>query len=77
MTIDWFAAWPEVALHAVALRILEKHGTMAEADRDVVRLRHEVAHWRGRAERAELVLEIEKKVDLLLGTTLPDEKVRA
>ena len=47
-----------------------------EADRDNVRLRREVAQWRVRAERAELVLEIEKKVSLLLGQKLPDDEGR-
>lgn len=75
--MTWRREVAERDLVALAPRKRGPKSKVGDGERDVVRLRHEVAQWRARAERAELVLEIEKKVSLLLRTTLPDDTVRA
>lgn len=44
---------------------------VTDADRELAALRKESLQWRARAERAELLVEIQKKVALLLGNPLP------
>lgn len=44
--------------------------TTADA-RELVQQQREVAHWKARAERAEAIVEIQKKVASLLGIVLP------
>lgn len=43
---------------------------LTESEREVVVLRRESLQWRARAERAELLVEIQKKVSLLLNIPL-------
>lgn len=46
-------------------------------DRELVEAQREIARWRKRAERAEALVEVQKKVSQLLGIALPtieDEK---
>jgi transposase len=40
-------------------------------DKQLIEQQRELAHWRARAERAEAVVEIQKKVAVLLGIDLP------
>jgi transposase-like protein len=43
-------------------------------DKKIVELERETARWRKRAERAEALVEVQKKVAALLGTPLESEK---
>lgn len=49
---------------------------LTQSERDNVALRRESAEWRARAERAELLVEIQKKVALLLNIPLPPDGER-
>ena len=51
----------------IAARIAELRQKIAELER-------ETARWRKRAERAEALVEVQKKVAALLGTPLEPEK---
>jgi transposase-like protein len=73
----WRREVEERDLVALAPRKRGPKPKATEVDRDNVRLRRELAQWRVRAERAELVLEIEKKVSLLLGQKPSDDEGRA
>jgi hypothetical protein len=43
-------------------------------DKKIAELERETARWRKRAERAEALVEVQKKVATLLGTRLEGEK---
>ena len=45
-------------------------------DKQLVEQERELARWKARAERAEAVVEIQKKVAVLLGIDLPESNGR-
>ena len=72
---QWRAARDRGELDALSAH---KRGPKAVAvdprDRKLVEQEREIARWRKRAERAEALVEIQKKVSALLGAPLDDEK---
>jgi transposase-like protein len=69
----WRAAAAKRELEALAPR---KRGPQAKQidprDRKLVEAEREIARWKKRAERAEAVVELQKKVSEILGIRLPD-----
>ena len=49
-----------------------KAATPDPRDRELAQQQRELARWKARAERAEAVVEIQKKVAVLLGIELPE-----
>ena len=72
---SYVTAWQrEVAQRELAALEPRQRGPkkkLAESDREVAVLRRENLQLRARAERAELLVEIQKKVSLLLNIPLP------
>jgi transposase-like protein len=46
-------------------------------DETIARLENEVARQKARAERAELIVDFQKKVSQILGVVLPDDRERS
>lgn len=67
----WRREVGELELAALEPRQRGPKKKLTEAEREVIALRRESLQWRARAERAELLVEIQKKVSLLLNIPLP------
>lgn len=70
---SWRAARDRGALAGLA----RKRGPVPQIadprDKNIAELEREAAHWRKRAERAEALVEVQKKLAALLGTPLDAE----
>lgn len=71
----WRAARDRGELEALSARKRGPKAPVADPrDRKLVELEREMVRWRKRAERAEALVEVQKKVAALLGAPLDDEK---
>jgi transposase-like protein len=69
----WRAARERGEIAALAAKKRGPRAVVRDArDRRIVELEREVQRWQARAERAEALVELQKKVSSLLGVVLPE-----
>jgi transposase len=73
--------WPSAtcsSLNAIVSPASKKRGPAPQTpdarDKKIGELERETARWRTRAERAEALVEVQKKLAVLLGTPLESER---